>query len=312
MTKIDVAITGATGFVGRHLVQCLRKDGRSLRVLARDPSKLEHKDVEFVQGDLSSPPALSELCAGVRSVVHCAGLVMATTRQAFEEVNVQGTANMVAAAREAGVGRFVHLSSLAAREPGISDYAATKRAGEDLVASESGNMAWVMLRPPAIYGPGDKATLPLIKQLTQRIAVLPGSKSGRASLLHVEDLATALVALLERDDTAGQIYELDDGHRDGYSWEQMAQLSGKVQGRKVSCIFLPRPAVSLVGRVEQKFASWGDRMPQVTPGKTAELYHEDWVCRNLLLQDNSDWKPSISFEDGFEQTVAWYREAGWL
>jgi nucleoside-diphosphate-sugar epimerase len=311
MSAIDIAITGASGFVGQHVVARLREAGSSVRALVRDPAASPLEGVDIVAGDLASAPALAALCAGARAVIHCAGVLAASATKAFEDANVTGTANMVAAAREAGVERFVHLSSLAAREPGLSDYAATKRAGEQEVRTAAG-LSWIIVRPPAVYGPGDKATLPLIRQLTQRLALVPGSRSGRASLVHVRDLARALVDLASKREPEGAIFEIDDGRRDGYSWREMASLSAKMSGRSVSCVFLPKGAISLAGRVEQRLASWGGRAPQITPGKAAELYHPDWVCRNRLLQEHTDWAPQISFEDGLRETVEWYRRAGWL
>jgi nucleoside-diphosphate-sugar epimerase len=312
MARIDIAMTGATGFVGAHLKEQLLAEGVKLRALVRKPADHELGDVDVVKGDLSSPDALAQLCADAPVVIHCAGLISATTRQAFVDVNVTGTANMVAAAQSADVTRFIHLSSLAAREPTLSDYAATKRAGEEEVERAGSTLAAVILRPPAVYGPGDRATLPLLRQLTQKVAFVPGSKAGRASLIHVRDLARALSHLARGGEPKAGTFELDDGRSEGYSWREMADLSGEIEGRDVACLFLPKSAISLIGRVEQRFATWGDRMPQLTPGKASELYHPDWVCRNSLLQDATDWAPQIGFEDGFRETVAWYRKAGWL
>ncbi len=126
-TQVDVALTGATGFVGGHLVDRLVENGLSVRILARTPEKVGRDDVDVVKGDLASPEALERLCAGADTVVHCAGRITAYSREQFDEVNVAGTVAMVAAAKAAGTRRFVHVSSLAAREPTVSDYAASKR-----------------------------------------------------------------------------------------------------------------------------------------------------------------------------------------
>ncbi len=311
-TQVDVALTGATGLVGGHLVDRLVENGLSVRILARTPEKVGRDDVDVVKGDLASPEALERLCAGADTVVHCAGRITAYSREQFDEINVAGTVAMVAAAKAAGTRRFVHVSSLAAREPTVSDYAASKRAGEVEVRKDDGGMPWIILRPPAVYGPGDRATLPLIKQLSQPIAFVPGSRSGRASLIHVRDLSAAIAHVVSEDTLAQGIYELDDGKRGGYSWRELSEAAGKARGGKVRCIYLPKSMVKLAGLVEVAIAKRRGRTPDVTPGKVSELYHPDWVCRHNLLQESSDWVPAVGLSEGLKETTTWYRQQGWL
>lgn len=312
MTQADVAITGATGFVGGHLIDRLIENRLSVRLLVRTPEKFHRDDVDVVQGDLASPKALERLCAGADTVVHCAGRISACSREEFDEVNVEGTIAIVRAAKAAGARRFVHVSSLAAREPSISDYAASKRAGEVQVRGDDGEMPWIILRPPAVYGPGDRATLPLIKQLSQPIAFVPGSRMGRASLIHVRDLSAAIAHVVAEDTLEQGIYELDDGKRDGYSWRELSMAAGKARGRKVRCVYLPKSMVKLAGLVEVAIAKRRGRTPEVTPGKVSELYHPDWVCRHNLLQESSDWVPAVGLSEGLKETTTWYRQQGWL
>lgn len=312
MTTGTIAITGATGFVGTQLVQQLRDNGRSLRLLVRNPDAVQHADVELVRGDLASGQALATLCRDTSAVVHCAGRISACSRAEFDAVNETGTRRIVEAALNAGVGRFIHVSSLAAREPTVSDYAASKRAGEQVVQELGGNLAWVALRPPAVYGPGDRATLPLIKQLTQRIALVPGTSRGRVSLIHVRDLASAIAHVVLDEELPGGIYELDDGKQDGYSWCELGRAVGAAEGHRVSCVFLPKSMLKLAGVVELALAKRTGRTPEVTPGKVRELYHPDWVCRHNLLQEHSEWAPLVPLTDGLRETTTWYRRQGWL
>ncbi|HFC04956.1 MAG TPA: NAD-dependent epimerase/dehydratase family protein, partial [Rhizobiales bacterium] len=243
-----VAVTGATGFVGGHLLASLRATGRPVRVLVRDPAKFDNIDTntEVVTGDLDDRAALARLVAGCGAVIHCAGAIAALDRQGFLAVNQTGAANVAKAAVEAGVKRFVLVSSLAAREAHLSDYAASKKAGEemvkDIVAAE--NLA--IVRPPAVYGPGDRATLPLIKALTGWRAILPGRKDQRISLIFVKDLAAALVRLADSEQAGGP-FEIDDGRARGYSFKDITQLAGEAQGRKIGLTLLPRTLVALAG-----------------------------------------------------------------
>jgi nucleoside-diphosphate-sugar epimerase len=312
MTNGLIAITGATGFVGAHLVDCLRQEGQTVRVLARNPAKVGRDDVEVIAGDLGSVEALSRLCEGAATVIHCAGKTAACSRAEFDAVNIAGTEAVLHAASTARISRFVHVSSLAAREPELSEYSASKRAGEELVTANEGGFSWIVLRPPAVYGPGDKATLPLIKQLTQRVALVPGTAAGRASLIHVRDLAAAIAHVAFDAGLGAAVYELDDGKQGGYSWRELSAAAGEAEGHKVMCVFLPKSVVKLAGAVEVVLARRAKRTPEVTPGKVRELYHPDWVCRDNLLQECSDWHPSVRLADGLRETASWYREQGWM
>ena len=168
------------------------------------------------------------------------------------------TERLALAARKAGVGRFVHISSIAAREPGLSDYGASKRQSEVMVRQRAGDMSWVILRPPAVYGPGDRGTLPLIKQISQKTANIPGNPGSRFSLIHVEDLARAILVAATMGTRAGEIYELHDGHQDGYSWVELAAIAGRVEGQAAECRFVPRALADVAGLAGLAFGN-GDR-----------------------------------------------------
>ncbi len=148
-----IAITGATGFVGGHLIRAARERGYELRALTRG-WRPPQDGIDWVEGALDRPEALHKLARGADAVVHIAGLINAPDRAGFAAVNVAGTAAMIDAARRAGVRRFVHISSLAAREPSLSDYGWSKAKAERLVAASG--LDWTILRPPAVYGPGDR------------------------------------------------------------------------------------------------------------------------------------------------------------
>jgi len=284
---------------------------RTVTLWVRSPEGKQFGDAEIVKGGLSCMAALERLCDGARCVLHLAGLIAAPSRAAFEETNVFGTKRVAEAAQRAGVARFVALSSLAAREPKISAYAATKRGGEDMVRSVLSGMSWTILRPPAVYGPGDKATLPLLQQLTRRVAFAPVNRESRFSLIHVRDLVRALIAQAT-DTSSEKTYELDDGRRHGYSWQEMADSASRIEGHPIRTVYLPKGLVAAAARIETRFAGFSGRPPQITPDKVDELFHSDWVCRTNLLQDQTSWAPETGFDVGFRETVAWYRKEGWL
>jgi nucleoside-diphosphate-sugar epimerase len=299
-----VAITGATGFAGRHAVDALLGRGYRLRALVRNEAAARLPSaVETVTGDLSDRAALRRLLEGADAAVHLAGALAAFDREGYFNVNALGTAALVDAAVAAGTGRFVHISSLAAREPQLSHYGASKRAAEEAVLRARNA---VIIRPPAVYGPGDRGTLPLIRELTRPIAAIPGRRDARFSLIHAHDLARIIALGIEG--TEEGIHEVSDARPGGYGWADLIAAASALRGSPVRAVFLPRPVPAAVALGAEALARITGRPGLVNRGKIAELYHPDWVCREgtLRLAD------PIGFAEGLAATVAWYREAGWL
>lgn len=301
-----IALTGSTGFVGRHLIKALEDAGYPLRLLVRQgPRDCGFGTAETIVGGLEDETALRRLVAGARAVIHLAGAIAAPDRATFFAVNVQGTERLAAAARAAGVERFIHVSSLAAREPQLSDYAASKRQAEDMLLAQPPK-GLLILRPPVVYGPGDRATLPLLGQLTRRIAVIPAAAAARFSLLYAGDLAKFLMAQLEEPTTG--LCEIDDGRPNGYGWTDLVKDAAETERREPRLVFLPRWLLQgLAWPVSLLGAALTLRVP-LTPGKVRELYHRDWVARG----PDAGLADAVQFDEGFRLTIAWYREQGWL
>lgn len=300
-----IAITGATGFAGRHAVAELLSRGHRLRALVRNPQAAGlPEEVELVRGDVSDTAALAQFAEGADAVIHLAGALTALDRETYFAVNAQGTRNLADAARKARVRRFVQISSLAAREPQLSGYAASKRGGEDVVSARMDELNAIIIRPPAVYGPGDRGTLPLIKELTRSVAAIPGPAEARFSLIHGRDLAR-LIGVAVESETDG-LHEVSDGQT--YGWADLVRTASAFSGRPVRAVFLPRAVPAAVATVAEGFARLTGKPGLVNRGKIAELYHPDWVARpgGLALPDPTP------FADGFAETVMWYRNAGWL
>ena len=319
MSDAVIAITGGTGFVGHHLVKRLVAEGHRLRLLVRSKSVARELSgepgIETVLGDLDDLHALRVLTGGASTIIHLASKLTAKDREEFDAVNVDGTRNVAAAARAAKVGQFIFISSLAAREAHLSGYAASKNQAErELIelTKYDGSMPWVIMRPPAVYGPGDKATLPLLQALTHKYALLPGRAEARFSLIYVEDLVDAITALIGDEETRGQTIELDDGTEGGYDWPSLAKIAGEVGGQQVRPVFVPRTVLSAAAGALEFGAKMVDKTPPLARGKVQELYHPNWVCRNKKLQTAGTWAPKTRFSEGFKKTVDWYRSEGWL
>lgn len=302
-----IAITGATGFAGRHAVGALLKRGHRLRALVRraETSGLP-VEVALVEGHLQDDAALAALAQDAEAVVHLAGAITAVDRAAYFNVNADGAEALAEAALAAGVRRFVHVSSLAARSPGLSDYGASKRLGEDVVAGHMPALNAVILRPPAVYGPGDKATLPLLKALTQGVALIPGRPDARFSLIHVSDLAELIADAVESEIQG--IHEVSDGTPGGYGWDELLAVAENERDSPMRALFLPRIIPLTVALAAEGMARLRGRPSMINRGKIAELYHPDWVSGDSRLT----LARPISFAEGFPATLAWYRNAGWL
>jgi len=309
-----IALTGATGFVGRYVVEELVRQKIPVRVLVRSHKKADQLEgVDVCIGSLEEPKALASLVEGATTIIHCAGAIKAKNLSQFNEINVAGMKRLIRACVEAKISRFVHISTMAAREPRISDYAASKREGEHSLHRHGQNMEWVIIRPPVVYGPRDKETLPLMKLFLGRLAIIPGNSKSRFSLIFVEDLARAIVmAATAKKIKSEMTHELHDGAHEGYSWRDIATLASEVTGKKVRCYFLPKALCELVALVISTSSRLVGKIPMVTQQKIHEIYHPDWVARHFLFEETYTWSAKSAFRDGFSKTVAWYRKEKWI
>jgi len=306
-----VALTGATGFIGRHLVAALSGRHR-LRALVRRPDDaLAKQGVEQIKGELHDDDALVRLLAGCAVAIHLAGAIDAPDRATFFRINAEGSERVAVAAARTGVRRLVLVSSLAAREPHVSAYAASKAEAEARVLAVAGRYELVTVRPPAVYGPGDRATLEVFRALHRGLLVLPGRRRARFSLVYVRDLAELLALLIGAPDVDGLVLEPDDGRPGGWSWDEVAQTAAGVLGRPVRILTLPRPLAILAALAGELACRPRGRTPPLPRDRIGQLYHDDWVCRPEGLA-RLGWRPRTPLAGGMAETFAWYRAAGWL
>lgn len=304
VAAVTLAITGATGFVGARLLDRALAAGHRVRALARRPQP-KREGVEWVSGSLEDEASLATLCAGAESVIHAAGVLKARDSAGFEAGNVAGTRSMLAAAETAGAERFVHVSSLAAREPGLSQYGASKARSEARV-NVSG-LRHAIVRPPAVYGPGDRETLELFKMAKRGLVVLP--PRGRLSLIHADDLAELLLALADPTAPDGLTVEPDDGRPGGWSHEEFAAMLGAAVRRKVTTIAAPAPLLRGAARLDRLLR--GDRA-KLTPDRASYFCHPDWVVDPARATPACLWRPRIATPEGLGETARWYEDEGWL
>lgn len=306
-----LALTGGSGFIGRHVMRQALDAGWRVRALARRPEALASADdVDVVSGDLESVGALQRLLADADAVVHAAGLVAARRRTDFERINAAATGRLAElAARQARPPRFLLLSSLAAREPTLSPYSASKRRAELLL--EAAGLDRAVLRPPVVYGPGDRTTLPLFRQFRRGLVPHP-SRGGRFSMLHVADLAAAILTVLESDVTNGVTIEIDDRRSGGYDWQAVLAAASRQFGRRIHGLPLPGTVLRAAAGANVAASYLTGRAPFLSQGKVSEALHRDWVCRGEGGEFLSAWRPKFDLDEGFADTIAWYTAARWL
>ena len=268
-----VFVTGATGFVGRTVIQALRAEGYVVRCLVRRGSERDLRGVEAierVEGDVLSPQTLEEGMAGCDAVVHLVGIIRehVPTNTTFYRVHVQGTGNVVAAAASVGVRRYIHMSALGAREGARSRYHQTKWAAEEAVHACS--LPWTIVRPSVIYGRGD-GFVSLLVWVVRRLPVVPLIVGGRLQPVPVEQVAQGVARALARPSAVKQTYEV--GGPDRVTLGELVDLIGKVLGRRRILKFnVPRGVVWAATRVLHRLPYF-----PLTPDQLLML-EEDNVC----------------------------------
>ncbi|WP_084580596.1 NAD-dependent epimerase/dehydratase family protein [Sphingomonas azotifigens] len=294
-----LAITGGTGFVGSRLIALALEAGHQVRALARREQPAR-EGVTWVRGDLDAIAALAELCAGADAVIHVAGVVNAPDREGFARGNITGTANILAAAKTAGVRRFVHVSSLASREPQLSAYGWSKEEADKLVRGSG--LDWTIVRPPAIYGPGDLEMLELFRVAKLGLALLP--PGGRISVIEVGDLGRLLLALAAADRFPGEI-DPDDGRDGGWTHPDFARAIGRAVGRRVLPLSLPKAVLMAGAYVDRALRG---KKAKLTPDRVSYFCHPDWVASPAHRAPANLWTPQVETAQGLAATARWYRE----
>ena len=301
---MKLAVSGGTGFVGSRLLDAAVADGHQITALARRAMP-PRANIDWVSGSLEQPDALDRLVAGADAVIHVAGVISGRTATDFDRANVDGTQAMIDAAAKAGIKRFVHVSSIAARVPELSLYGASKAKSEQIVANSG--LPFAIVRPPAVYGPGDRETLELFRMAKLGVVLLP--PQGRVSLIHADDLVRLLVALARPGAPVGLTIEPDDGRAGGWTHKAFAEALGTAVGRRGVSVSIPSPLLRLGAQADRLLR--GDKA-KLTADRAAYFCHPDWVVDPAYAAPPDLWQPRISTPDGLAATAQWYRAQGWL
>jgi dihydroflavonol-4-reductase len=325
----NVLITGATGFVGSNLARALSQKGYSVTCLVRKTSnthELQKESVRLVFGDLDDKMAIREAGRSIDTVYHLAGAIKAANRRQYFHTNQLGTRRLLETLAEVNPGllRFVFVSSLAAAGPSIvgrdrteeqepnpiSWYGESKLAAEQEVLRFREIFPVTILRPSAVYGPGDRETLLIYRMIRRGCLFTPGRHQRRFSLIHVDDLAEGIIQAGKQVAPSGEIYFLS--HPEAYCWEEVGRAIARALGKHYRQISLPRSiaeAAGFVGDFWMKVTGWP---ASISSQKVTELLEPFWICDSSKAQMHLGFSPIIKMEDGIQQTARWYQSQGWL
>jgi nucleoside-diphosphate-sugar epimerase len=326
---VKALVTGATGFIGSHLVDHLAGRNYSIRCLVRKTSDtrwIRNVPVEYVYGDLFTPEALRDAVADVDYVYHSAGITKAKTSDEYYRGNTTGTRNVLeaAAAHATRLKRFVHISSQAAAGPSptrtpiteeasphpITAYGQSKWKSEEECHSMAGRVPFTIVRPPAVYGPREKDIFTFFSTMNRGLQPMIGLKDKYVSLIHVSDLVRGFILAAESDIALNQTYFISS--REIYSWKELGDVTRAILGKRALRVRIPEPVVYVVSAFAEFFALFNSRPAILNIEKGRDIVQDYWTCDSSKAKRDFGFEEEISLEAGMRETVEWYRAEGWL
>lgn len=318
-------VTGASGFIGSHLVRVLTAGGWTIRAFVHNTPLIEMPGVESVVGDIRDAGTLEIAMAGVDVVFHLAAAVgsIVTNPHAFREVNVNGTKAVLAAAQRSGVGRVVHFSSIGvlgavkAGDMATEEYPPVPRTLYDkskLAAEEAARLAAakglnvVVIRPGWVYGPGDRRTFKFIRAICQRKFALIAGAPGLQTPVYIDDLVAGII-LVAANGRPGTVYHLAGDEI--LSAEEMARIVAAACGVVGPRIKLPKGPIKVAAFILEKAFALVKKETPLNRGKLS-FFLDPKAMSSARAKDELGFAPMINFQVGIAKTVAWYRENGWL
>ena len=292
------------------MLEVARSLGFKVKALTRK-QRPDTEDITWITGTLEDHTALAQTFQDADFVIHMAGLTKALNRNQFFDTNLDGTKAALNAAKIIQAPRFYLVSSLAAREPLISHYGASKAAAENTLIAGKWPFPWTIIRPPAIYGPHDLEILKILKASRFGILPAPGSFKNRFSMIHATDLARAIFAIPETGYN-NDIVEIDDGKANGYQISDIAKAIGSFETKTPRIIPVPYPVLALSGLVGGSIAQLTRQPSMLTLSSARHLCHPDWTIRANRRPTLADWQAEFDLKAGMKNTIDWYRQNGYL
>ena len=320
-----ILVTGGSGFIGSHLVEKLCSNGEQVRLLVRRPRLFPNSPVELAMGDLVSGEGLASALTGADTVIHLAGVTKALSADDYYAGNVTATENLARAVAgilsHTGI-RMVHVSSLAAIGPApgatpvgedaephpVGHYGRSKLEGERKVRAILPDA--VIVRPPVVYGPRDTDVFQMLKSINQGIVVEIAGGEKWFSAIYVSDLVDGIIAASQSPRAKGRAYFL--AHQGAVSWSQFGAIAARIMNRKPRIVQVPPPAAYAVGYCAELWSRLTRKPGIISRDKVREAIHPYWLCATARAEDELGFVAPTSIDEGLKNSLAWYREAGWL
>lgn len=325
-----VSVTGGTGFIGSQLIDLLLEQGHEVRALVRRSSNLrwlEGKNVRLVHGDVRDAASLDAFLENADIIYHIAGVVKARDEKGYVEGNVDATRNMLDSALRVAprLRRFLYVSSQTAAGPAqaldrptresdtpapITTYGRSKWAAEQLVHGYRDKLPWTIVRPPAVYGPRDTEIFIYFQAISRGLNSMIGFDDKRLSLIHSADLVQGIQLAAESERSVGETYFISS--EEFYSWPQVGRISAAALGKRVLTLRLPHALVYGVAAVAQGVAALSKQAATLNLEKARDITQRYWICDVSKAREQLGYRQRMSIEQGVHDTIAWYREQGWL
>ena len=322
-------VTGATGFIGSHLVDELLKKNYEIKCLVRKSSStrwLDGKSVELINGDLFSHETIEKVIREVDYVYHVGGVTFAKRKEEFHRGNVEATESLLEACVKfnPGLKKIIHVSSQAAVGPSfdgkpidetrdyfpLTAYGRSKVAAEKLVKTYFDKLSITIVRPPAVYGPRDYAIYEYFKSMNRGLQPMIGFDDKLISLIHGVDLVKGFILAGESDISASNIYFISS--EKFYNWRDVGELTKHLLGRKTIKLVIPHFAVKTTAFFSEVFAVFSSKPVVLNREKARELVQAYWICSIEKAQRELGFKETLTLEEGFRDTIDWYKTNGWL
>jgi len=330
MTPVAL-VTGATGFIGRHLVGQLRQSGCRVRALVRNPGKFkrlygDQSEIELAVGDFSRPEPLAEAIGGVSWLFHLAGATKALRAAEFYQANQKDSNLLYETVRNTPntIEKIVHVSSLAAVGPSppatppeeiapphpLTHYGRSKLLGEATALAIADRFNVTVIRPPAVFGPGDLDVLHFFKAVARGLIPIMGNDDKRISLVYAADLARGLIQAARADIPSGRCYFL--AYDEAYRWSEFGRLAARLLHRSSRTVHVPIPMMRLVAGISQGWSQLSRRPTILNLEKIREIKQQYWVCSPAAARRDFGFAPAAGLEADLSETIRWYREHGHL